>query len=214
MNPVSLNPVIRVRNSGSDTIRQFTVQYGLEGGKSSSYQWTGKLGFMQSADIILPKPSWKGMTGESIFKASIMEVNNKKDGKQSGNNLNSSITKPAILPSEFYLHVKTQGFGRAADNSYKIINDKGEVVFERLIFEDDSTYRDLIRLKPGAYDLTFTDKNEDGMIRHWWLYWEDKEKVGENGELKILDTEMKEILNLGYDFAEKRTLQFFVGEPQ
>ena len=154
------------------------------------------------------------MTDESVFVASISEFNNKKDTNPSNNNLTCAITGPIILPSEFYLHVKTQGFGRAADNAYKIINDKGEVVSERLIFEDDSTYNDLIRLKPGAYDLTFTDKNEDGMIRHWWLYWEDKTKVGENGELKILDAEMKEIMNLGYDFAEKRTLQFFVGDPE
>ena len=32
--------------------------------------------------------------------------------------------------------------------------------------------------------------------------------------LKILDAEMKEIMDLGYDFAEKRTLQFFVGGPR
>ena len=214
MNPVSLNPVIRVRNNGSDTIRQFTVKYGLENGKSSSYEWTGALGFMQSADVILPKPSWKSLTAESQFEAEIMEVNRKKDGNQANNILASSITQPNILPSEFYIHVKTQGFGRAADNAYKIINDNGEVVFERMIFEDDSTYNDLISLKPGAYDFTFTDKNEDGMIRHWWLYWEDKTKVGENGELKILDSEMKEIMDLGYDFGEKRSLQFFVGEPE
>ena len=214
MNPVTLNPVIRVRNTGSDTIRQFAVQYGLEGNKNSLYKWTGKLGFMQSADVILPKPSWKKMTDESVFMASIMEVNMSKDGHAANNILTSSITKPVILPAEFYLHVKTQGFGRAADNAYKIINEKGEVVYERVIFEDDSIYHDLIRLKTGAYDFTFTDKNEDGMIRHWWLYWEDKEKVGENGELKILDEEKQEIMNLGYDFAEKRTLQFFVGEPE
>ncbi|NTV82841.1 MAG: hypothetical protein HGA23_00895, partial [Bacteroidales bacterium] len=118
-----------------------------------------------------------------------------------------------IMPDAFYIHVKTQGFGRAADNAYKIINEKGNVVFERMVFEDDSVYTDLVKLKPGAYDFTFTDKNEDGMIRHWWLYWEDPEKVGDNGELKVLDLEKNEIMNLGYDFAEKRTLQFFVGQP-
>ncbi len=214
MNPVSLNPVIRVRNTGSDTVRSFTVNYGLVYGRNNRYEWTGKLGFMQSADIILPKPSWKNMNDESVFQAVIMDVNGTKDSHDSNNSLTSSITNPVILPAEFYIYVKTQGFGRAADNSYKIINDKGEIVFERGIFEDDSTYHDLIRLKPGAYDFTFNDKNEDGMIRHWWLYWEDKEKVGDNGELKILDAEKNEIMNLGYDFAEKRTLQFFVGLPE
>jgi hypothetical protein len=214
MNPVSLNPVIRIRNTGSDTVRSFSVSYGLKGQKKSTYEWTGTLGFMQSADIILPKPSWQGMTGSSKFVAVIDEVNGHKDERISNNICESVAVTPVILPSEFFIHVKTQGFGRAADNSYKITDENGKIVFERQVYEDTTTYNDLVRLEPGAYDFTFYDKNEDGMIRHWWLFWEDKTKVGENGELKIFDTEMKEIMDLGFDFAEKRTLQFFVGEPR
>jgi hypothetical protein len=214
MNPVSLNPVIRIKNNGIDTVRSFTVTYGLAGGRSEHFEWNGELGFMQSADIILPKPSWKGLSEKSRFEAIIEKVNGKQDELPSNNRLVSAIEKPVILPGEFYICVKTQGFGRAGDNSYKITGESGKIVSERLVYEDDSTYYDLIKLKPGAYDFTFADKNEDGMIRHWWLYWEDKEKVGENGELKILDAEKNEIMNLGYDFAEKRTLQFFVGNPE
>jgi hypothetical protein len=214
MNPVSLNPVVRVRNNGVDTVRSFTIAYSFEKNVGILYYWDGKLAFMQSVDIILPKTYMEEISEESTFKATIKSVNGDMDELESNNSLISSIPAPVILPEEFYIHVKTQGFGRAADNAYKIINDKGEVVYERLVFEDDSTYQDLIKLKPGAYDFTFTDKNEDGMIRHWWLYWEDPEKVGDNGELKVLDLEKNEIMNLGYDFAEKRTLQFFVGEPK
>jgi endonuclease/exonuclease/phosphatase family metal-dependent hydrolase len=214
LNPASLNPVIRVRNTGADTVCNFTVGYGLENGKESHWEWNGKLGFMQSADIILPKPAWKNLTGKSVFYALITGTNHKPDENLKNNKLSSAVADPVILPGEFYIHVKTQGFGRAADNAYRIIDDKGKVVYERLVFKDDSTYLDPVRLKPGAYDFTFTDKNEDGMIRHWWLYWEDPEKVGENGELKILNADKNEIMNLGYDFAEKRTLQFFVGIPE
>jgi hypothetical protein len=214
LNPVSLNPVIRVRNNGTDTIRSFFIEYGLEGASPATYQWSGKLGFMQSTDIILPKPSWSGLTACSVFKAAILSVNGGQDESVSNNALSSPVEAPVILPAEFILHVKTQGFGRAADNAYSIINEKGNIVAERRVFEDDSVYHDLICLEPGAYDLTFTDKNEDGLIRHWWIYWEDPDKVGDNGELKILTSGMKEIMNLGYDFAEKRTLQFFVGEPR
>ena len=123
-------------------------------------------------------------------------------------------TSPVILPSEFLIHVKTQGFGRAADNSYRIIDARGNVVNEHQVFVDTTVYNDVIKLPPGAYDFTMYDKNEDGLIRHWWLFWEDKTKVGENGELKILDSESNEIMDLGYDWAEKRTLQFFVSDPQ
>ncbi|NTV84156.1 MAG: hypothetical protein HGA23_07645, partial [Bacteroidales bacterium] len=140
MNPVSLNPVIRVRNKGVDTVSHFTVVYGIDGNKESKYAWTGKLGFMQSVDIILPKPDWKGITENSKFTASIETVNGKKDELESNNRLVSDNEKPVIMPEAFYIHVKTQGFGRAADNAYKIINEKGNVVFERMVFEDDSVY--------------------------------------------------------------------------
>lgn len=214
MNPVSLNAVIRVRNTGRDTVRSFTVIYGLKGNSASAYEWSGKLGFMQSADIILPKPSWQGMTDRSVFVAEISTVNGAADQRSSNNICESVATSPVILPSEFLIHVKTQGFGRAADNSYRIIDARGNVVNEHQVFVDTTVYNDVIKLPPGAYDFTMYDKNEDGLIRHWWLFWEDKTKVGENGELKILDSESNEIMDLGYDWAEKRTLQFFVSDPQ
>jgi endonuclease/exonuclease/phosphatase family metal-dependent hydrolase len=214
MNPVSLNPVIRVKNNGTDTVFSFTVVYGLEGNPGTSFDWAGKLGFMQFADIILPKPSWEGLDEKSRFEAKITSVNGKTDETESNNKLSSDVEKPVFLPEKFYIQVKTQGFGRAADNAYTITDASGKIVSERKVYSDTTLYQDLVKLKPGAYDFTFTDKNEDGMIRHWWLYWEDPEKVGENGELKILDADKKESINLGYDFAEKRTLQFFVGEPK
>ena len=173
-----------------------------------------KLGFMQSADIILPKPSWQGIDENSRFEAVIKSVNGETDELQSNNKLITDVEKPIILPEKFYIHVKTQGFGRAADNAYTITDESGKIVSQRKVYADTTLYRDLVKLKPGAYIFSFTDKNEDGMIRHWWLYWEDPKKVGENGELKILDSNKNEIMNLGYDFAEKRTLQFFVGEPK
>jgi endonuclease/exonuclease/phosphatase family metal-dependent hydrolase len=214
MNPISLNPVIRVKNNGADTVTEFVVEYGLEGNEKSSYTWSGKLGFMQSADIILPKPSWEGISACSKFKATIKSANNKNDELESNNAMVSSVETPVILPEEFIIHVKTQGFGRAADNAYTITDEKGKVVSERIVYEDTTLYQDLVKLKPGAYNFTFTDKNEDGMIRHWWLYWESPDKVGDNGELKILDADKHELINLGYDFAEKKTLQFFVGVPK
>jgi endonuclease/exonuclease/phosphatase family metal-dependent hydrolase len=214
MNPLSLNPVIRVRNNGTDTIRKFIVHYGIEGSEPSIYEWQGSLGFMQSSSIILPKPSWTGITSGSTFKAEIITINDQADELESNNVYISDIEQPVILPSKFIIHVKTQGFGRGADNAYTITDEQGRIVAERLEFNDTTLYRDKIKLKPGAYNFTFTDKNEDGMIRHWWLFQEEPEKVGENGELKILDAKNNEIMNLGYDFAEKRTLQFFVGDPE
>jgi hypothetical protein len=214
MNPVSLNPVIRIRNTGRDTLNSLVIEYGLSQGKISTYTWNGSLGFMQGADVILPKPSWKGLDDGSVFEVELSEPNGMKDEHVENNFLSSKVKAPIILASSFIIHVKTQAFGRAADNACIITNEKDKIIWQREVYEDDSTYHDKVNLKPGAYYFSFTDKNEDGMIRHWWLYWEDPEKVGENGELKILDTEGNLIMDLGYDWAEKRELEFFVGEAQ
>ncbi len=214
LNPVSQSPVIRIRNTGSDTLRSVKVKYGLEGNAKSEWEWTGKLGFMESADLILPKTSWNGMKEGSVFEAALSEPNGKKDEHPQNDYLSSHSEAPVILPSKFILYVKTQGFGRAADNAYTIKDADGKVVYHRDTFKDSTEYFDRIRLKPGAYELEFTDKEQDGMIRHWWMYWEDKSKVGGNGALKILDAKKQDLMDLGYDWAEKRVLRFFVGEPE
>jgi hypothetical protein len=199
---------------GKQKIHSLRAEYGLTDGKKNRFEWEGELEFMETADIILVKPSWKGLENNEIFQVEIQYPNGMKDDHPENNRMTSRAGEPMILPEKFVLHVKTQGFGRAADNSCRIIDEMGEVAWERQVYEDDSTYHDKIKLKKGAYRLTFTDKNEDGMIRHWWLYWEDPKKVGENGELKLLDSQGELIMDLGYDWAEKRELQFFVGEPR
>ena len=114
--------------------------------------------------------------------------------------------------SRFLVEVEAPGFGRAAENRWTITDRNGRVVASREVFEDDNTYRDRVQLDPGAYTFEFLDSEEDGLIRHWWLRGSDPEKMGENGALRILGTEGEVLLDLGYDFAEKRTLRFFVGQ--
>jgi hypothetical protein len=214
MNPVSLNPVIRIVNRGIDTLASLEISYGLENAKESRYSWSGRLGFMEQADIILPKPDWTGMEENSSFLVRIKSPNGFRDEYDGNNSMMSFCHQPVILPEEFILYVKTQGFGRAADNAFTVTGKDGQIVTGQDIFDDDSLYYVPVKLPEGAYLFSFTDKNEDGLIRHWWLWNEDREKVGENGSLQLLRKDRNLLMDLGYDWAEKRTLQFFVGEPR
>ena len=80
-------------------------------------------------------------------------------------------------------------------------------------FADETTYRDTVELAPGAYTFEFLDSAEDGLIRHWWLRGSAPDSIGQNGALRLLSAEGDTLLDLGYDFAEKRTARFFVGQP-
>lgn len=88
------------------------------------------------------------------------------------------------------------------------------VVASRDSFTDEATYRDTVHLAPGANTLELADTEEDGLIRHWWLRGSAPDSIGENGALRLLDTGGELLLDLGYDFAERRTLRFFMGSPR
>jgi len=213
MNPVSNEAVIKIRNAGSETLRTLQIVYGLEGGRERSFDWTGALEFLESDTVRLPPPDWTGYAPGSRFRVALARPGGGDDQQPDNNILIVPAAAPRILPADFVVHVKSPGFGRAAENSYTIVDRDGCIVSERDSFEDDRVYDDPVRLEPGAYTFEFRDREQDGMIRHWWLRGSEPDKIGENGALMIFSAAGDTLLDLGYDFAEKRTLRFFVGAP-
>ena len=47
MNPICGNPLIKIRNYGSSILTSVDIEYGVEGGVSHTYTWTGNLLFLQ-----------------------------------------------------------------------------------------------------------------------------------------------------------------------
>ncbi len=213
-NPISNKPIIEIENLGSKTLKSLKIKYGLKGNKQTVYHWKGALEFLESERIYLPKPDWNGMAEGSKFIVKIDKPNGKKDKNKINNQMVSEVVEPIILPNEFEVYLETPGFDRAIENKFVIIDDNETVIYDKSGFKDDSTYHEQIKLLPGAYEFRFTDTNEDGMIRHWWLRGSDPEKIGNNGLLQIRDMDGKVLLDLGYDFAEKRVVRFFVGEQK
>ena len=214
LNPVSGEAIVRIRNLGAATLTELTIRYGLEGGRGSSFGWEGELAFLESETVTLPAPDWTGMGEGSRFFAEVERPNGEKDEHPSNDRTVVAVVAPHVLPPEFLIHVETPGFGRAAENSYTISDRDGLVVVRRDSFTDETTYRDRVQLPPGAYTFEFLDSSEDGLIRHWWLRGSAPDSIGENGALRLLDAEGELLMDLGYDFAEKRTVRFFVGDPR
>jgi len=213
-NPVPGEALIRIRNVGRRPLRSLVVHYGLEDGRQSRYEWSGELTFLESERVTLPAPDWAGMKTGSRFQASVALPNGEQDDNRCNDRMSMEVAAPHILPTEFIIHVESPGFGRAADNSYTITDGSGDIVASRDTFKDDAVTDDRMALEPGAYTFSFLDSEEDGMIRHWWLRGSAPDEIGENGALMILSAEGDSLLDLGYDFAEKRVLRFFVGEPR
>ncbi len=212
-NPVSTSPVIRIKNCGIMEINTLNLKYGMETGKKSFHEWEGNLKPGEETLIQLPSPSWKRMDQGNKFSVEVKRVNGKRDNNSLNNTLFSVVEAPTILPEVFVVEVKTQDLGRSEDNALVIQDQDGNIVFQRDNYPADTTVRDEISLPRGSYVFVFSDKNEDGMIRHWWNHYSDKSQVGKDGALRILNPEGELIRDLGFDWAEKRVMNFFVGKP-
>jgi len=214
LNPISTEPIVVIRNLGSEPLTSVELRYGLEGGERSRHTWRGELPFGAADTLVLPKPDWSGMAEGAVFQVELKAPNGRRDQYRDDNLATSRCAEPAILPGTFTVSAELPGFERWLDNAWSIVSAAGDTVASRQGYPAAGVTDDAVTLAPGAYMFTFLDREEDGLIRHWWLRGSDPESMGENGRLRILDTEGEELLDLGHDFAEKRVLRFFVGDPR
>ena len=215
LNPLSLQPIVEIRNLGSVTLTHLKITYGLISNTKAVFQWEGHLDFEQSETVVLPKPDWSGMDRpDARFSVTLSKPNGRRDKNRSNNTMITVVEAPVILPSEFVLYLELPGFERAVDNQVVIVSEAQDTVFFKNDFQDNEIFSRTIHLAEGAYEFTITDNNEDGLIRHWWLRGYDPDSIGENGSIQIRSVQDSLLMDLGYDFAEKENLQFFVGIPE
>jgi hypothetical protein len=212
MNPVSLEPVVVIRNQGSRPLRSVRIRYGLVDGVESTHAWTGDLAFLEPDTVTLPIPDWTGMASGSRFVVRVDGPNGEVDPYPHNDRMEVSVVAPRILPGRFGVRVKSPGFGRAAEHRWTITDARGHTVAARERFEDDTEVTDPVVLSPGAYRFSFVDDGEDGLIRHWWLRGSDPDRIGEDGQVALVDVDGEILVDLGFDFAEGVSLEFFVGD--
>ena len=210
INTSSKHPIIEIQNTGKNTLYSLDIEYGIVDGEKKSYHWVGKLEFLEKESVNLSDLNWSELSKSSEFFAEIKKANGAEDDYSDNNIMTSKVDLPIILPSKFIIHIETNDKDRAKENSYTVTDQNGKIFFEREVFEDDTTYDDVIELMQGSYEFRLTDKYQDGMIRHWWYYSSDKEKVGKNGRIAIMDLNKKVIKELKFDFADELNLQFVV----
>ncbi len=184
-NPICGSPVIRVRNTGVDTLRTILIDYGLNEKTDNRYRWRGELAFMEEEIVYLPPLNWyfyDQKNKPTEFCVSIEEVNAKQDEYEGNNRLSTSLNLAPVYPNK--ISIQFYAPQAAADNILELVDDMGIPLFEAADFVNDSVYVFNLDLLPGCYEFIVYDRAGDG------IYF-PKEK---NGILKILNTDRKEEL--------------------
>jgi hypothetical protein len=161
-NPTCGEPVIRIKNNGENPLESVIVTYGVQGEDSYSYTWTGSLAFLEQEVITLPAIEVGNYyQGTTSFEVSLSGANGGADQYEFNNSLTSEFEAAPIHEEQLVIDFKTNN--RPFENSYKVFDTAGNVMFERDFDDSNTTYTDLINLPQGCYELVVYDTGGDGM---------------------------------------------------
>jgi len=169
-NPSCSNPIIKIKNQGSDVLTSATIEYGFDNCIVNTYSWNGSLSFGESELVELPVIDWCSFEQNIPFYARITLPNGLEDNYSVNDILYSEYEFVAIYPEVFAIWFNTNNVPN--ESSYELTNNDGNVIFSRNGMSANTLYKDTIVLYPGCYKFQILDtggnqfNNEDGLS--WW----------------------------------------------
>lgn len=144
-NPLGFNPIIKVRNLGSEDLKTLTITYQTVGFKAKKYQWNGNLGFYETALITLPGEIFTN-PGTNNYSVSLSGPNGVEDEWDGDNSLETEFSDIPTIPSEFVVDFLTNN--RPKENSIFIVNSKNDTVYSKLpeMLEPATEYSNTLNL--------------------------------------------------------------------
>jgi len=200
-NPVCTDPVVVIKNTGSTPLTSLDIDFGVTGGQISTYQWTGNLGFLETATVNLGNFHWT--QGASKFKISIKNPNGGIDQYSHNNAWETDFVYPTVMPEAFVIEFRTNN--RPYENQYTLMDAQGNLVLSKSGLDANTIYRDTVQLATGCYIFQLTDSGNDGL--QWWA-----NTAQGTGYIRFKSATSSSVLvNFGSDFGSEVYRQFTVG---
>jgi hypothetical protein len=163
-NPTCGEPVIVIKNIGSNPLTTAKIQYGFAGGEVYSYDWQGNLAFLEKDTVPLPVPDWSKVTGETgVFLFELLNPNGQIDPTPSNNKLTSSFNMPLVITlNDFQFYFKTNS--DPGETTWKLYNINGDLLDEnKPNMNANTAYITNLSLANGSYKLCLFDSGDDGL---------------------------------------------------
>jgi hypothetical protein len=149
-----------IRNTGADTLKSLTFNYGQVGGGHYNYTWTGNLPFDDTTLVSLPPVDLKSSTINK-FEVTISNPNGGTDQYANNNYMQVPYDTVPTYPSTFIIRLITNLAG--SQYSYFIKDAVGTIVDSKSGFGNSKTYRDTVHLAPGCYHFELDASEKQGL---------------------------------------------------
>jgi hypothetical protein len=176
-NPICGNPLIKIRNYGSDPLTSVDIEYGVEGGIVHTFTWNGYLAFMEEEEVELPLlQNWSGT--KDVFQVSVSNPSGNTDEYTENNIMSSPFEHVPNYEDVFAVWIQTNAgvistWTNESETSWKFFKDDGSLHAQSQTMYANSQYRDTIEFTGGCYTFIIEDTDEDGLD-----YWANSDGVG------------------------------------
>ena len=206
-NPTAGQPIIIVKNNGTDTLKSLDIEYRVGGrGKFKTYHWTGAIPFMAKKQITLPAMEWWDFDGQKFFTCRIKNPNGLSDQYPHNNEMRTNIDVVPEYPSTFVFWLRTNS--QAYQTSVVIEDANGNPVWQRSGYSNNTWYKDTITLPYGIYRFRIKDSGGNGL-----KFWANMPPYGNEtaGTAWIKKTNGSFLKNFETDFGGEIAQSFTVG---
>ena len=171
-NPVCEDPVVMIRNNGSEPLEQCLFTYGIAGEEPQTYLYTSgiPLQFLETAEISLPYdvPVYTEGDDENVLDFHVsVDLVNETDEESSNGGAHSSFRRPPTWAyndlDDNRIIVWTKTNNVPYETTVELTDRNQNVIWSKAYTDANTIHRDTIELNAGCYRFKVLDSDDDGL---------------------------------------------------
>ena len=212
LNPVCENPVVRIRNTGSEPLTSVTFTYGITGEDlvTETLTFESPLAFLETRDVELPYDATAYFVGddEEVLRFEVRgDVAGDLDEDPSNGWMSTTFRRPptwqynSLDDNRMIVWTKTNNV--PGETTVEIRHADGGLYWARSYSEANTTYRDTIVLNQGCYRFTVNDSGDDGID-----FWANNDGSGyvrlkkvAGGNFKVFESDFGKSISQAFYWA-------------
>ncbi|MFT5859180.1 MAG: hypothetical protein ACI865_001280 [Flavobacteriaceae bacterium] len=164
----SITPSIRIKNNGGDDLTSLQIDYSVNGGAASTYNWTGNLAFLSAEEIALPAIGFT-MAAVNTVTVTLSNPNGIADEDASDNvatqNFNEAVASNTATVD---LTIIPDNYG--SETTWEVKNSGGTTLYSGGPYTDGQTTPEVTNMMLTAtdcYEFIINDAFGDGICCAW-----------------------------------------------
>lgn len=209
-NPVCEDPVVLIRNTGSEPLTQVAFTYGISGTslQTSTIELDSPLAFLETREVALPYDAVEYMVGDddALLQFEVRaDVADHEDEDPSNGWMYTTFRRPPtyqypnLNDNRIIVRLKTNAV--PVETTVEITKADGSLYWARSYSDPNTQHLDTLVLNEGCYRLTIYDSGDDGLS-----FWANNDGSGYCSLKRVLGPTFK---NFEADFGKSISQAFY-----